>query len=84
MVKPQQVGKNVRMSFSKTDDVLEIPNLLEIQKNSYRWFLDQGLMDVLEDVSPITDYSGNLIIEFVGYSLDSAPKYPVEAPSISR
>ncbi|MBR7033414.1 MAG: DNA-directed RNA polymerase subunit beta [Clostridia bacterium] len=78
MVKPQQVGKNVRMSFSKTDDVLEIPNLLEIQKNSYRWFLDQGLMDVLEDVSPITDYSGNLIIEFVGYSLDSAPKYPVE------
>lgn len=78
MVKPQQVGKNVRMSFSKTDEVLEIPNLLEIQKNSYKWFLDKGLMEVLEDVSPITDYSGNLIIEFVGYSLDSEPKYPIE------
>ena len=79
MVKPQQVGKNVRMSFSKTDEVLEIPNLLEIQKKSYQWFLDRGIMEVLEDVSPITDYSGNLIIEFVGYSLeDSAPKYPVE------
>ena len=78
MVKPQQVGKNVRMSFSKTDEVLEIPNLLEIQKKSYQWFLDRGIMEVLEDVSPITDFSGNLIIEFVGYSLDSAPKYPVE------
>ena len=78
VVKPQQVGKNVRMSFSKTDEVLEIPNLLEIQKKSYQWFLDRGIMEVLEDVSPITDFSGNLIIEFVGYSLDSAPKYPVE------
>ena len=78
MVKPQKVGKKTRMSFSKIDEVLEMPNLIEIQKNSYQWFLDQGLMEVLDDVSPITDYSGNLIIEFVGYSLDTASKYPVE------
>ena len=62
MVKPQKVGKKTRMSFSKIDEVLEMPNLIEIQKNSYQWFLDEGLMEVLNDVSPITDYSGNLII----------------------
>ncbi len=78
MVKPKQVGKKVRMSFSKINEVLEMPNLIEIQKNSYQWFLEKGLIEVLEDVSPITDYSGNLIIEFVGYSLDSDPKYSVE------
>ena len=78
MVKPHKVGKKTRMSFSKIDEVLEMPNLIEIQKNSYQWFLDQGLMEVLDDVSPITDYSGNLIIEFVGYSLDTVSKYPVE------
>ncbi len=78
MVKPHSVGKKTRMSFSKIDEVLEMPNLIEIQKNSYQWFLDEGLMEVLHDVSPITDYSGNLIIEFVGYSLDTPPKYPVE------
>ena len=78
MVKPHKVGKKTRMSFSKIDEVLEMPNLIEIQKNSYKWFLEEGLMEVLNDVSPITDYSGNLIIEFVGYSLDADPKYPVE------
>ncbi len=78
MVKPHKVGKKTRMSFSKIEEVLEMPNLIEIQKNSYEWFLKEGLMEVLNDVSPITDYSGNLIIEFVGYSLDADPKYPVE------
>ena len=78
MVKPQKVGKNVRMSFSKIDEILEMPNLIEVQKNSYQWFLEEGLMEVLRDVSPITDYSGNLFIDFVSYSLDSKPKYPVE------
>ena len=66
------------MSFSKIDEPLEMPNLIEIQKESFNWFLEKGLMEVLEDVSPITDYSGNLFIDFVGYSLDSKPKYPVE------
>ena len=78
MVKPQKVGKNIRMSFSKIDEPLEMPNLIAIQKESFNWFLEKGLMEVLEDVSPITDYSGNLFIDFVGYSLDSKPKYPVE------
>jgi len=78
MVKPQKVGKNVRMSFSKINEALEMPNLIEVQKKSYQWFLDEGLMEVLRDVSPITDYSGNLFIDFVSYSLDAKPKYPVE------
>ncbi len=78
MVKPQQVGKKIRMSFSKIDEPLAMPSLIEIQKESFQWFLEKGLMEVLEDVSPIADYSGNLFIDFVGYSLDSKPKYPVE------
>ena len=66
------------MSFAKIDEPLAMPNLIEVQKESFNWFLEKGLMEVLEDVSPITDYSGNLFIDFVGYSLDSKPKYPVE------
>ncbi len=78
MVKPVKVGKNTRMSFSKINEAIGLPNLIEIQKDSYQWFLDEGLMEVLRDVSPITDYTGNLFIEFVGYSFDAEPKYPVE------
>ncbi len=78
MVKPHQLGKTTRMSFSKIDEVLEIPNLLEVQKKSYQWFLDEGLREVLRDVSPIIDYSGNKYIEFVDYSIDETPKYPEE------
>ncbi|MBQ7309345.1 MAG: DNA-directed RNA polymerase subunit beta [Clostridia bacterium] len=77
-IKPQQLGKNVRMSFSKIDEILQMPDLLEVQKNSYQWLLDKGITEVLQDVSPIVDYSGNFVIEFVGYSIDSTPKYPVE------
>ncbi|MDD6800221.1 MAG: DNA-directed RNA polymerase subunit beta [Firmicutes bacterium] len=78
MVKPQKLGKTVRMSFSSIDEALDMPNLIEVQKKSYRWFIEEGLMEVLRDVSPITDYSGNLSIEFVKYSIDPTPKYPVE------
>ncbi len=78
MLKPHQLGKNTRMSFSKIDEPLEMPNLIEVQKNSYKWFVEEGIMDVLHDVSPITDYSGNLVIEFVDYSLNENPQYPVE------
>ena len=66
------------MSFAKIDEVLEMPDLIEVQKKSYQWFLDEGLREVLRDVSPITDYSGNLQIEFVDFSIDKEPKYPVE------
>ena len=77
-VKEQKLGKNVRMSFSKTKNTLELPNLVEIQTKSFKWFLEKGLDEVLHDVSPITDYSGNLSIEFLSFSLDTKPKYSVE------
>ncbi|MBR4295683.1 MAG: DNA-directed RNA polymerase subunit beta [Clostridia bacterium] len=66
------------MSFSKARSTLELPNLLEVQTKSYKWFLEEGLNEVLQDVSPITDYSGNLQIDFLSYTIDPTPKYPVE------
>lgn len=67
-------GDTTRISYSKINEVLEMPNLIEVQKNSYQWFLDEGLKEVFEDISPITDFSGNLILEFIDFSLDSEPK----------
>ncbi len=78
VVKEQRLGKNVRMSFSKARNTLELPNLLEVQTKSYEWFLREGLDEVLRDVSPIMDYSGNLQIDFLSYTIDPTPKYPVE------
>ena len=72
------LGKNKRMSYSKIKEPLEMPNLIEIQKKSYDWFLEAGLKEVFEDVSPICDYTGNLVLEFIDYKLDPEPKYPVE------
>lgn len=77
-VHPVQLGKNVRMSFSRINEVLEMPNLIEVQKNSYQWFLDEGLKEVFRDVSAITDYTGNLVLDFIDYRLDDKPKYTVE------
>ena len=67
-----------RMSFSRIDEVLDMPNLIEVQKNSYRRFLEEDFKEVLADVSPITDYSENLVLEFVDYKLDKTPKHSVE------
>ncbi len=78
MVHPVKLGKNTRMSYGKINEVLEMPNLIEIQVNSYNWFLEEGLKEVFHDVSPITDYAGNLILEFVDYHLDDNPKYDIE------
>ncbi|MBP3579879.1 MAG: DNA-directed RNA polymerase subunit beta, partial [Clostridia bacterium] len=78
MVKPTKLGNNIRYSFSKIDEKLEMPNLIEVQKESYEWFLGEGMKEVLEDVSPLVDYTGNLFIEFVDYSIDKTPKYSVE------
>lgn len=75
MVHPISVGKTHRMSYSSIDEVMDMPNLIEVQKNSYKWFLEEGLREVFNDVSPIQDYTGNLILEFVDYSLDGKPKY---------
>ena len=78
MLKPQKLGTNVRMSFSKIEAATEMPNLIEVQKDSYEWFLKEGLNEVLRDVSPIVDFTGNLSIEFTDYTLDPNPRYSVE------
>lgn len=71
-------GKTERVSFSKFPQVLDLPNLLKVQKDSYRWFVEEGLGEILEDISPIEDYNGNLILEFVGYDFDDQTKYTIE------
>ena len=76
-VKPVQLGKNTRMSFAHINEVLDMPNLIEIQKNSYDWFLKEGLREVFNDVSGITDFNGNLVLDFVNYKLDEKPNYTV-------
>ena len=78
-IHPVNVGKNVRMSFSKQKDILEMPNLIEVQKDSYRWFLEKGLYEVFTDISPITDHDGRFSLEFVDYQLckDDA-KYSID------
>ncbi len=77
MVKDVQHGKTTRKSFARIEEILEMPNLIEIQKKSYEWFLATGLREVFEDVSAITDYTGNLELTFLDYSLDE-PKYSIE------
>ena len=78
MPKAVSYGKTVRQSFARVDEVQQMPNLLEIQKNSYKWFLEEGLRDVFRDVATVTDYSGNLELSFVDYSMDEKPKYSVQ------
>ena len=77
MFYPVKVGTRERWSYSRIREVLDMPNLIEIQQNSYRWFLDEGLRDMFRDISPIQDFTGNLVLEFVDYSLGEA-KYQVE------
>ena len=77
-VKEQKLGQNTRMSFAKSSFSCELPNLVEVQTKSFKWFLEEGLKEVLRDVSPITDHSEKLVIEFVSYSIDQKPKYTVE------
>ena len=79
MVRPVKLGRAERMSYSRIDEVIDIPNLIEIQKNSYQWFLDEGLMEVLRDVSPITDYSGDIELSFIDKEFDiTNPTYAIE------
>ena len=78
MVHQVQLGKNTRLSYSKINEVLEMPNLIEVQKDSYKWFLEEGLKEVFHDISPITDHSGHLMMEFFDYRLDYNPNYSVE------
>ena len=78
-MRPVKSGKNMRMSYSRQKEVLEIPNLIEIQKKSYQWFLDEGLKEAFEDISPISDFSGNLSLEFTDFKLcEDETKYTIE------
>ena len=76
-VKPIKFGKTTRMSFSKIEEAIDMPNLIEIQKNSYEWFVKKGLKEVFDEASYILDSSGSLVLEFVGYRFDDEPKYSI-------
>jgi len=78
MVKDVKFGKTMRKSYAKYDEILEIPNMLKIQKDSYQWFLEEGLREVFKDVGTITDFSGKLELSFLDYSMDDKPKYTIE------
>lgn len=78
MVKDQLFGKTMRKSYAKYQEILEMPNLLKIQKDSYQWFLNEGLQEVFRDVGTITDFSGKLELSFLDFTMKDAPKYTVE------
>ena len=78
MVHPVKQGKRTRMSFARVEEALAVPDLIEVQKNSYQHFLRVGLKEALDDVSPISDYTDSIKLEFVDYTLDETPKYTVE------
>ncbi len=78
MPKPIKLGRKERMTFAKINEVAEMPNLIQIQTDSYDWFIKEGLREVFEDISPIKDYADNLILEFIDYSLTDPPKYEQE------
>ena len=77
MAKDKYYGKTLRKNFARHEEVMAMPNLLEIQKKSYQWFLDTGLREVFADVASIGDYAGNLELSFIDYSMDEKPKYDV-------
>ena len=78
MPDPVKLGRRTRMSYSKISEVADMPNLIQIQTKSYDWFIKEGLREVFEDISPIKDYAGNLVLEFIDYSLSDPPKYEQE------
>ena len=78
MPNPIKLGRKERMTFAKINEVAEMPNLIQIQTDSYDWFVKEGLREVFEDISPIKDYADNLILEFIDYSLTDPPKYEQE------
>ena len=75
MVQPITIGDRTRWSYSEINEVMGLPNLIEIQRDSYQWFLNEGLKEVFRDISPIEDFTGNLVLEFIDHTLESAPKY---------
>ena len=78
MPRPIKVGRKERMTFAKINEVCEMPNLIQIQTESYNWFIEEGLREVFEDISPIKDYADNLVLEFIDYSISDNAKYEQE------
>ena len=78
MPQPVKIGKKTRMSYSLINEVAPMPNLIQIQKDSYDWFIEEGLKEVFEDISPIRDYADNLVLEFIDHSINDEPKYDQE------
>ena len=78
LVRDQLFGKTLRKSYAKYEEILEMPNMLKIQKDSYEWFLKDGLREVFKDVGSITDFSGKLELSFLDFSMDEKPKYTIE------
>ena len=78
-IRSVKTGKSMRMSYQRQEEVLEMPNLIEVQRDSYKWFLDEGLREVFDDISPIADYSGKLSLEFIDFTFDEKDaKYTIE------
>ena len=77
MAKDKMYGKTLRKNFARHEEIVEMPNLLALQKKSYQWFLDTGLREVFSDVASISNYAGNLELSFIDYKMDEAPKYDV-------
>ncbi len=78
MAKDKYYGKTLRKNFARHDEVMAMPNLIEVQKKSYQWFLDAGLKEVFHDIGTIEDYTGNLALSFVDFRLDKEPKYSIK------
>ena len=78
LVKDVKHEKCVRKTFAKTEDSIEMPNLIQVQKDSYNWFVEEGLGEVLKDISPIIDYTGNLVLEFFDYYMEEKTKYTLD------
>ena len=78
MPKDKYYGKTLRKNYARHEEVMAMPDLLEVQRKSYRWFLETGLQEVFADVAAITDYAGNLELSFIDYTMDEKPKYDVE------
>ena len=78
MVKDVMFGKTMRKSYAKYEEILQIPNMLKVQKDSYQWFLEEGLREVFKDVGTITDFSGKLELSFLDYTMEDKPKYTIE------
>ena len=81
-IRSVKTGKSMRMSYQRQKEVLEMPNLIEVQKDSYQWFLDEGLKEVFDDISPIADYGGKLSLEFIDFTYDEKDEFQTELSAV--